>query len=159
MRKDIDELTPRQIVEELDKYVIGQEKAKKAVAIALRNRTRRQKLPQELRDEIAPKNIIMSQTDSGRLNIMYVMMRERYESVRPRKLNMKNIGRIDATGGNILTESIQNERFSPPALLGQRANAYPASEPRMTDRAVEPTDIIKLSSTDRIAFSFTRIAL
>jgi len=53
------ELTPREIVAELDKYIIGQEKAKKAVAIALRNRTRRQWLPEDLRDEVAPKNIIM----------------------------------------------------------------------------------------------------
>ncbi len=53
------DLTPREIVAELDKYIIGQEKAKKAVAIALRNRTRRQRLPEELRDEVAPKNIIM----------------------------------------------------------------------------------------------------
>lgn len=53
------ELTPRQIVEELDKYIIGQDEAKKAVAIALRNRSRRQKLPPEMRDEVAPKNIIM----------------------------------------------------------------------------------------------------
>ncbi|MBT3275964.1 MAG: ATP-dependent protease ATPase subunit HslU [Spirochaetales bacterium] len=59
MKLDIDQLTPRQIVAELDKFVIGQEKAKKAVAIALRNRTRRQKLAKELRDEISPKNIIM----------------------------------------------------------------------------------------------------
>jgi ATP-dependent HslUV protease ATP-binding subunit HslU len=54
-----DTLTPRQIVEELDKYVIGQHKAKRAVAIALRNRWRRQRLPEELRDEVMPKNIIM----------------------------------------------------------------------------------------------------
>ncbi|MGA2762798.1 MAG: ATP-dependent protease ATPase subunit HslU [Spirochaetia bacterium] len=53
------ELTPREIVAELDKYIIGQDKAKKAVAIALRNRTRRQRLPEDLRDEVAPKNIIM----------------------------------------------------------------------------------------------------
>jgi ATP-dependent HslUV protease ATP-binding subunit HslU len=53
------ELTPRQIVAELDKYIIGQDKAKKAVAIALRNRMRRQRLPEDLRDEVAPKNIIM----------------------------------------------------------------------------------------------------
>jgi ATP-dependent HslUV protease ATP-binding subunit HslU len=53
------DLTPREIVAELDKYIIGQEKAKKAVAIALRNRMRRQRLPEELRDEVAPKNIIM----------------------------------------------------------------------------------------------------
>jgi ATP-dependent HslUV protease ATP-binding subunit HslU len=52
-------LTPRQIVAELDKYVVGQAKAKRAVAIALRNRVRRQKLPPELADEIAPKNILM----------------------------------------------------------------------------------------------------
>lgn len=53
------ELTPREIVVELDKYIIGQEAAKKAVAIALRNRYRRRKLPAELADEIAPKNILM----------------------------------------------------------------------------------------------------
>jgi len=52
-------LTPRQIVAELDKYVIGQKAAKRAVAIALRNRIRRQKLPPELAEEIAPKNILM----------------------------------------------------------------------------------------------------
>lgn len=53
------DLTPRQIVAELDKFVIGQEDAKKMVAIAVRNRWRRQHLPDALRDEIAPKNIIM----------------------------------------------------------------------------------------------------
>ena len=52
-------LTPRQIVDELDKYIIGQEKAKRAVAIALRNRYRRSQLPKEMREEITPKNIIM----------------------------------------------------------------------------------------------------
>jgi ATP-dependent HslUV protease ATP-binding subunit HslU len=52
-------LTPREIMEELNRFIIGQEKAKKAVAIALRNRWRRQMIPKELRDEVAPKNIIM----------------------------------------------------------------------------------------------------
>jgi ATP-dependent HslUV protease ATP-binding subunit HslU len=52
-------LTPREIVSELDKYIIGQDEAKRSVAIALRNRWRRQQVPPELRDEIAPKNIIM----------------------------------------------------------------------------------------------------
>jgi len=55
----IEALTPRQIVAELDKYVVGQGNAKRAVAIALRNRTRRQKLPPDLAEEIAPKNILM----------------------------------------------------------------------------------------------------
>ncbi|MFS8640376.1 MAG: ATP-dependent protease ATPase subunit HslU, partial [Symbiobacteriaceae bacterium] len=56
---DLENLTPRQIVAELDRYIIGQQEAKRAVAIALRNRLRRQRLPAELRDEIAPKNILM----------------------------------------------------------------------------------------------------
>jgi ATP-dependent HslUV protease ATP-binding subunit HslU len=55
----LDELTPREIVRELDKYVIGQAGAKRAVAIALRNRIRRQKLPPEMAEEVMPKNIIM----------------------------------------------------------------------------------------------------
>src|SRR5690606_8825840 len=53
------ELTPRQIVVELDRYIVGQADAKKAVAIALRNRWRRQRAPENLRDEIAPNNIIL----------------------------------------------------------------------------------------------------
>jgi len=52
-------LTPREIVSQLDKYIIGQHDAKRAVAVALRNRWRRQNVPEELREEIAPKNIIM----------------------------------------------------------------------------------------------------
>jgi ATP-dependent HslUV protease ATP-binding subunit HslU len=55
----LDDLTPREIVAELDKYVVGQKAAKRAVAIALRNRMRRQKLPPDIADEIMPKNIIM----------------------------------------------------------------------------------------------------
>lgn len=55
----LDELTPRQIVAELDKYIVGQDAAKKAVAIALRNRWRRQRVPGDLREEIMPNNIIM----------------------------------------------------------------------------------------------------
>src|SRR5438067_11080727 len=55
----MDDLTPRQIVAELDKYIIGQDAAKRAVAIALRNRIRRRRLPDDLRDEVIPKNILM----------------------------------------------------------------------------------------------------
>src|SRR3954449_4100375 len=58
-KRNLDELTPRQIVAELDKYVVGQSAAKRAVAIALRNRIRRQKLPPEMAEEVMPKNIIM----------------------------------------------------------------------------------------------------
>src|ERR1700759_5063814 len=55
----LDEMTPRQIVEQLDKHVVGQHAAKRAVAIALRNRTRRQKLPADMAQDVMPKNIIM----------------------------------------------------------------------------------------------------
>ncbi len=66
----MDNLTPKKIVEELDKYIIGQHQAKKAVAIALRNRWRRQLLSDELKDEILPKNILMiGQTGIGKTEI------------------------------------------------------------------------------------------
>ena len=55
----LDEMTPRQIVAELDKHVVGQRNAKRAVAIALRNRIRRQKLPPEMAVDVMPKNMLM----------------------------------------------------------------------------------------------------
>jgi len=58
-REELDELTPKRIVEELDKYIVGQDKAKRAVAVAMRNRIRRQKLPEEMRKDVIPKNILM----------------------------------------------------------------------------------------------------
>ena len=57
--KDREELTPKQIVAELDKYIVGQDKAKRAVAVALRNRYRRRQLSEDLREEVIPKNILM----------------------------------------------------------------------------------------------------
>lgn len=59
VKPKLDDLTPRQIVEELDKYVVGQTDAKRAVAVALRNRIRRQKLPAEIAQDVLPKNILM----------------------------------------------------------------------------------------------------
>lgn len=59
IRAKLDDLTPRQIVEELDKYVVGQADAKRAVAVALRNRIRRQKLPEDIARDVLPKNILM----------------------------------------------------------------------------------------------------
>jgi ATP-dependent HslUV protease ATP-binding subunit HslU len=52
-------MTPRQVVQELDRYIVGQDAAKRAVAVAIRNRWRRQQLPEELRKDVTPKNIIM----------------------------------------------------------------------------------------------------
>lgn len=59
MRDTVEDLVPKEIVKELDKYIIGQKNAKRMVAIALRNRWRRQRLPEDLKDEVLPKNIIM----------------------------------------------------------------------------------------------------
>src|SRR5438876_11131854 len=58
-RWKVAELTPRQIVQELDRYIVGQAAAKRAVAVAIRNRWRRQQLPPDLRKDVTPKNIIM----------------------------------------------------------------------------------------------------
>src|SRR5882724_3587879 len=58
-QKRVSDLTPRAIVEELDRYIVGQAAAKRAVAVALRNRWRRQQVPLPMRDEIAPKNIML----------------------------------------------------------------------------------------------------
>src|SRR5437899_10255699 len=55
----LDDMTPREIVAELDKYIVGQGAAKRAVAVALRNRVRRQKLPPEIAEDVLPKNILM----------------------------------------------------------------------------------------------------
>ena len=55
----LDDMTPREIVVELDKYIVGQNAAKRAVAVALRNRVRRQKLPPEIAEDVLPKNILM----------------------------------------------------------------------------------------------------
>jgi len=75
--------TPRQIVEELDKYIIGQAKAKRAVAIALRNRYRRSRLPKELREEITPKNIIMrGPTGVGKTEIARTLAYELFDDER-----------------------------------------------------------------------------
>ncbi|NMA22452.1 MAG: ATP-dependent protease ATPase subunit HslU [Spirochaetales bacterium] len=57
--KKLDELKPSEIVKELDKYIIGQDQAKRTIAVAIRNRTRRKRLPEAIRDEVSPKNIIM----------------------------------------------------------------------------------------------------
>ena len=57
--EDDRKLTPRHVVEQLDRYIIGQDAAKRAVAIAMRNRWRRQMVDESIRDEISPKNIIM----------------------------------------------------------------------------------------------------
>ena len=59
------QLTPREIVEQLDRHIVGQGDAKRAVAVAIRNRWRRQQLPDEMRQEVSPKNILMKSLSSN----------------------------------------------------------------------------------------------
>src|SRR5215469_10681968 len=59
INEKLNKLTPREIVEELDKYIVGQKKAKRSVAVALRNRIRRLKIDKDMREDITPKNILM----------------------------------------------------------------------------------------------------
>ena len=67
-------MTPREIVSELDAHIIGQNEAKRAVAIALRNRWRRMQLPEELRQEVTPKNILMiGPTGVGKTEIAFIL--------------------------------------------------------------------------------------
>ena len=79
-------LKPSEIVVELDKYIIGQDKAKRSVAVALRNRWRRQQVEEDLRDEIAPKNIILiGPTGVGKTEIarrLIDLIAERYTGAR-----------------------------------------------------------------------------
>ena len=77
-------MTPRETVEALDKYIVGQDEAKRAVAIALRNRYRRSRLPQELRDEITPKNIIMmGPTGVGKTELVKQLANQLFDTVDP----------------------------------------------------------------------------
>ena len=95
-------MTPQEIVSELDRYIVGQNDAKRAVAIALRNRWRRQSLPTELRDEVAPKNIIMiGPTGVGkteiarRLDLPFFDLDQEIRGIRCVVLNEGVRGRID----------------------------------------------------------------
>ena len=65
----VNSLTPREIVEELDKYVVGQKEAKRSVAVALRNRYRRSLLADEIKEEIVPKNILMMTKCGNKLKV------------------------------------------------------------------------------------------
>ena len=91
-------MTPKQIVHELNKYIIGQDEAKKAVAIALRNRYRRSQLSPEMQDEVTPKNIIMKgPTGVGKTEIarrLARLVKAPFLKVEPTKYtSVRNVGR------------------------------------------------------------------
>src|SRR5258706_382514 len=116
----LDDLTPREIVTELDKYVVGQKDAKRAVAIALRNRMRRQKLTPELAEEVIPKNIIMiGPTGVGKTEIArrLAKLANRQVEIETRERNFPSFEIISNQG---VEEMDVNIKDMLPNIFGQR---------------------------------------
>src|SRR6187401_2070056 len=138
----IESLTPRQIVVELDKYVVGQHQAKRAVAIALRNRMRRQKLPQEMAEEVAPKNILMiGPTGVGKTEIarrLAKLAQSPFLKVEASKFTeVGYVGRDVESMVRDLTE-IAVELVREERLAGVREKAKAAAEERVLDLQLPP---------------------
>src|SRR5512145_819711 len=139
-------LTPRQIVAELDKYVIGQTKAKRAVAIALRNRMRRQKLSPELAEEIAPKNILMiGPTGVGKTEIARRLARlAQSPFIKVEASKFTEVGYVGRDVESMVrdlvelaVDMIREERFTE-----VREKARQAAEERVLDLLLPPLPVI-----------------
>ncbi|MSP59374.1 MAG: ATP-dependent protease ATPase subunit HslU [Myxococcales bacterium] len=130
-------LTPRAIVEELDRYIVGQGAAKRAVAIALRNRWRRQQVPEHLRDEIAPKNIIMiGPTGVGKTEIarrLAKLVQAPFVKVEASKFTeVGYVGRdVDSMVRDLVEISVKLVKDEETAAVRARASA--AAEERLLD--------------------------
>ncbi len=140
----LDELTPRQIVAELDKYVVGQNEAKRAVAIALRNRVRRQKLEPDMAEEVMPKNILMiGPTGVGKTEVARRLARlasSPFLKVEASKFTeVGYVGRdVDSMIRDLVEVSIDMIREEKLALVGERAEAN--AEERMLDLLMPPQE-------------------
>src|SRR5439155_1475083 len=133
----LDSLTPRQIVEELDRYVIGQRDAKRMVAIALRTRWRRQRLPAHLRDEVMPKNIIMiGPTASGKTEIsrrLAKLTQAPFIKIEVKDKAAVPIGVISNVGG---MEQIQDQ------LQEMLGSMFPGKKKRRTVKVQEALELL-----------------
>src|SRR6266852_6404231 len=137
-----DGLTPQQVVAELDRYIVGQAKAKRAMAIALRNRYRRQQLPAEVRDEISPKNILMiGPTGVGKTEIARRLARLcdapfiKVEATRFTEVGY--VGRdVDTIVRDLVEISIKDTREA--ATKKVRRRAEDAAEERVLDVLLPP---------------------
>jgi len=131
------QFTPSEIVSELDKFIIGQDDAKRAVAIAIRNRWRRQQLPTEIRDEVAPKNIIMvGPTGVGKTEIarrLAALVKAPFVKVEATKFTeVGYVGRdVESIVRDLLERAIQMVRGELAELNGEKAEA--AGEERLLD--------------------------
>src|SRR6187397_3293984 len=130
-------MTPEEIVSELDKHIVGQDAAKRAVAIALRNRWRRQQVPEPLRQEITPKNILMiGPTGVGKTEIARRLARladAPFVKVEATKFTeVGYVGRdVDTIIRDLVETAIKGEREA--AMQRQRARAEDAAEERVLD--------------------------
>src|SRR6188472_3128258 len=127
------DLTPREIVEELDRYIVGQSQAKRAVAIALRNRYRRSRLPEELRDEVIPKNILMiGPTGVGKTEIarrLAKLANAPFVKLEATKFTeVGYVGRdVDSMVRDLVQSSVQMLRRNGPRKCGKRPGKPPES--------------------------------
>jgi ATP-dependent HslUV protease ATP-binding subunit HslU len=148
-------LTPRQIVSELDKYVVGQHKAKRAVAIALRNRQRRQKLPPDLADEVAPKNILMiGPTGVGKTEIARRLARLAHSpfiKVEASKFTeVGYVGRdVESMVRDLVELAVDMVREEQQAAVREKAQA--AAEERVLDLLLPPTPPVAGSDEEAAA--------
>jgi len=138
----LDELTPREIVRELDKHVVGQQDAKRAVAVALRNRIRRQKLPPEMAEEVMPKNILMiGPTGVGKTEIarrLAKLANSPFLKVEASKFTeVGYVGRdVDSMIRDLVEIAIDMVREEKLDLIGEKAEA--AAEDRLLDLLLPP---------------------
>src|SRR3954452_10397163 len=138
-------LTPEQIVRELDRYIVGQTKAKRAVAVALRNRYRRQHVPADLRDEITPKNILMiGPTGVGKTEVARRLARlvgAPFLKIEATKFTeVGYVGRdVDQIVRDLVESAIAMVREKRRA--GVRASAESAAEERILDALTGPGSV------------------
>lgn len=156
----LDELTPREIVRELDKYVIGQPEAKRAVAIALRNRLRRQKLPPEMAEDVMPKNILMiGPTGVGKTEIarrLAKLANSPFMKVEASKFTeVGYVGRdVESMIRDLVDIAIDMIREEKLDEIGDRAEAN--AEERLLDLLLPETEETSKSEAARADFAKTR---
>lgn len=144
-KKNLDDLTPRQIVAELDKYVVGQSAAKKAVAVALRNRIRRQKLPADIAEDVLPKNILMiGSTGVGKTEIARRLARLANSPFI--KIEASKFTEVGYVGRDV--ESMVRELADVAVDMGKQA-AFEDVRPRAEQNVEERLLDILLPSSDR----------
>ncbi len=137
------DLTPREIVSELDRFIIGQNDAKRAVAVALRNRWRRKQLPDDLRDEVYPKNILMiGPTGVGKTEISRRLARlARAPFIKVEATKFTEVGYVGRDVEQIIRDLVDNAILQTREHMREdvKANAHRAAEDRVID-AIAGTD-------------------